>query len=126
MDLDTTSLDEVKSESIAQLSEEECRKALSIAVKTIADAIKMNEIRSSQANAFIKLNELRREQKGQWDKKASELAREVDRLHVEGEARDAEIKKMTSSMKRCSKRLNTLVSSSQTAAKGAGFFQAAI
>lgn len=117
--VDPDSLDEVKSASIVQLSEDECRTALSIAVKTIADTKKMNQIRSSQADAFLKLSEFRNKQRCEWDKKAGELAQDVNRLNAAAEAREKETRKMASSLKKCSKRLNILVSSApQTASKG--------
>lgn len=117
------SLDDVKFEMIAALSEEECKQALAIAIRKIADAIKMSQIRFSQASAFIKLNEVRRKQKCQWDKKASQPAHEVDRLNAELEAREKEVKKMASSVNSYSKRLKTLLSTSQTVAKGKNAIQ---
>lgn len=109
--VDATAPLRVTVETLAQLSEEECKRALSLANLTIEYARKMTLISMHQAIAFVGLCELRDKHIRKWDEKASELAEMV-------QARELQVKKMAAGLKSFSKRLNTLASASQTVAKG--------
>ncbi|KAH7716380.1 E3 ubiquitin-protein ligase MIB2-like protein [Aphelenchoides avenae] len=95
-------------ESIAPLSEAECRRALLIAARVIDYAKKLSKIVTSEGTAWLSQYKVRNEQVIKWDETATELAREAER----------QIKKMAARERSCSKRLNTLVSASQTVARG--------
>lgn len=72
----------------------------------------------NQSDIFAKLGVHRAKQISEWDAKASDLAHKVDRLQVEVEAREQQVKKMSANVNGCSKRLNGLVPAPRMAAKG--------
>ncbi|KAH7702607.1 hypothetical protein AAVH_30233, partial [Aphelenchoides avenae] len=96
---------------MAQLSEEEFKRALVLAVWTIEYSRRMTVIATNQVAAFATICDHREKQFRKWDEKSSELAQTV-------KAREQQMKRMAACLKSCSKRLNTLVSTSPAVAKG--------
>ncbi|KAH7716401.1 E3 ubiquitin-protein ligase MIB2-like protein [Aphelenchoides avenae] len=80
--------------------------------------MKLQHVSANQSEIFVKLECLRATQVRKWDEKASQLAREVDRIQSEAGTRSEQIKKMSASMKSCSKRLTSLATPSEKETKG--------